>query len=125
MYIFNICIYITYVYIFNFTYLLLIFGCAGSSLMHVGFSLAAESGGCSLLAMFRLLIAVAFLVAAPRLYSTGSVVTACGISYSAAGGILPDQGSNLWLLHWQVDSLPLSPQGSLRMCVLYSVPLCS
>ena len=30
-------------------------------------------------------------------------------------GDLPDQGSNpchLGLLHWQVDSLPLSPQGS-------------
>ena len=93
--------------------------------MHVGFSLAAESGDCSLLAMFRLLIVVAFLVAAPRLYSTGSVVMACGISCSAAGGILPDQGSNLWLLHWQVDFLPLSPQGSLRMFVLYSVSLCS
>ena len=26
--------------------------------------------------------------------------------------IFPDQGSNLCLLHWQVDSLPLSPQGS-------------
>ena len=27
-------------------------------------------------------------------------------------GIFPTQGSNLHLLHWQVDSLPLSPQGS-------------
>ena len=26
---------------------------------------------------------------------------------------IPDQGSNLHLLHWQVDSLPLSHQGSL------------
>ena len=27
-------------------------------------------------------------------------------------GIFPDQGSNLCLLYWQVDSLPLSHQGS-------------
>ena len=29
-----------------------------------------------------------------------------------ACGIFPDQGSNLCLLHWQMDSLPLSYQGS-------------
>ena len=34
-----------------------------------------------------------------------------GLSRSAAGGIFLDQGSNPCLLHWQVDSLPLSPQG--------------
>ena len=28
-------------------------------------------------------------------------------------GIFPDRGSNLCLLHWQVDSLPLSHQGIL------------
>ena len=27
-------------------------------------------------------------------------------------GIFPDQGPNPRLMHWQVDSLPLSPQGS-------------
>ena len=35
-------------------------------------------------------------------------------------GIFPSQGSNLCLLHWQVDSLPLSHQGSpvyLYTCV--------
>ena len=35
-----------------------------------------------------------------------------GLSHSRAHGILPDQGSNLCLLHWQANSLPLSPQGS-------------
>ena len=29
-------------------------------------------------------------------------------------GIFLTQGSNLQLLHWQADSLPLSHQGSLR-----------
>ena len=35
-----------------------------------------------------------------------------GLSSSAACGIFLDQGSNPCLLHWQVDSLPLSHQGS-------------
>ena len=33
-------------------------------------------------------------------------------SHSLLQGILPTQGSNLSLLHWQADSLPLSQQGS-------------
>ena len=37
---------------------------------------------------------------------TGSVVVAHGLSCSSARGIVPDQGSNLCLLHWQVDSYP-------------------
>ena len=35
-----------------------------------------------------------------------------GLSCSSACGIFPDQGSNQPLLHWQVDSLPQSHQGS-------------
>ena len=34
-----------------------------------------------------------------------------GLRISVACGIYPDEGSNLCLLHWQVDSLPLSHQG--------------
>ena len=48
----------------------------------------------------------------PRLESTGSIVVARGVSCSAACGVFPDQGSNPFLLQWQVDSLPLSHQGS-------------
>ena len=44
--------------------------------------------------------------------STGSVVVVHGLSCSAACGIFPDQGSDLFLLHWQVDSSPQSQQGS-------------
>ena len=51
-------------------------------------------------------------VAVPGLQGTGSVVVVLGLSCSAALGIFPDQGSNLCLLYWQVDSLPLSHQGS-------------
>ena len=35
-----------------------------------------------------------------------------GLSCSAVGGVLPDQGSNLCILHWQADSLPPSHWGS-------------
>ena len=42
-----------------------------------------------------------------------SVVVMHGLHCSMARGIFLDQGSNPCLLHWQVDSLPLSPQGSL------------
>ena len=43
-----------------------------------------------------------------------SVVVAHGLSCSAACGIFLDQGSNLCLLHWQVDSLPRSHHRSPR-----------
>ena len=96
--------------------------------------LIAESGGCSLVAMRGLLIAVASLVAeqgsrthrreqlrhtgpavvAPALWSTASIVVVHRLSCSVACGNFPDQGSNLCLLPWQVDSLPLSHQGSPR-----------
>ena len=42
----------------------------------------------------------------------GSAIVAHGPSCSAACGILPDQGSNPCLLHWQADSQPLRHQGS-------------
>ena len=43
---------------------------------------------------------------------TGPVVLGHRLSCSTACRIFLDQGSNLCLLHWQVDSLPLSHQGS-------------
>ena len=51
-------------------------------------------------------------VMARGLQSTGSGVVAHGLSCHMACGIFLDQGSNLGLLHWQVDSLSLSHQGS-------------
>ena len=41
------------------------------------------------------------------------------LTCSVACGAFPDQGSNPCLLHWQVDSLPLSHQGSL--CLFLNV----
>ena len=51
---------------------------------------------------------------APRLSSSGSRVVVHGFRCSLACGILPDQRSNSCLLHWQVNSSPLSHQGSLE-----------
>ena len=76
----------------------------------MGFSLVAASGGYSLVAVHRLLIAVASRggagasgVVAPGLWGTGLVVVAHGVSCSMAHGILPDQGLNPCLLNWQAD----------------------
>ena len=97
-----------------------------------GFSLVVASGGNFLVAVCRLLIAVASLVAEQRLWGSWASVVAAhglsswgsqtlehrlssavhGLSCSAACGIFPDRGSKLCLLHWQVDSLPLSHQRS-------------
>ena len=48
-----------------------------------------------------------------------------GLSCSVACGIFPNQGSNLCLQHWQVNSLPLSHEGNLvdffKMAILTCV----
>ena len=49
---------------------------------------------------------------APGLQSADSVVVVHGLSCSTARGIFPDHGLDPCLLHWQVDSLPLSHQRS-------------
>ena len=77
-----------------------------------GLSLVVASGG-----HFSLRCAGLSLSRPPLLRSTGSrctgsVIVAHGPSYSAACGILPDQGSNPCPLHWQADSQPLRHQGS-------------
>ena len=82
-----------------------------------GLSLVAASRGYFLVAVHRLLIAVASLVVAPRLKSIGSVVLALGLSCSVACSTAcsmapPDWGLNLCLLHWQADSLPLDHEGN-------------
>ena len=70
------------------------------------------SRGYYLAMVWGLLIGVNSLVAEHSLQNTGLVVVARGLSCSWACGIFLDQGSNLCLLHWQMDSLPLSHQGS-------------
>ena len=52
--------------------------------------------------------------AAPGLQNVASEVVAHGLSYSPARGIFLEQGWNLCLLHWQMNSYPLGHQGSLQ-----------
>ena len=92
--------------------------------VHAGFCLAVASGGyCSLQCggfsspWLLLLWSTGFrtqgsIVSAPGLSSTGDTVVVHRLGCSVACGIFPDQGWNLYLLHWQVNSLPLSHQGS-------------
>ena len=55
----------------------------------------------------------------PLLWSEACELSTCGsrgLEHRLGGcgaRVFPDQGSNLCLLHWQVDALPLSYQGSL------------
>ena len=73
-------------------------------------SLAVEtgSGACGL----QLFWWVGSAVVAPRLQSTGWIVAVHRLSCPVVCGIFPDQWWNPCLLHWRVDSLPLSHQGS-------------
>ena len=79
---------------------------------------ASHCGGCSCggavsrvhgLQQLQLMDSV---VAARGFWSMGSVVATNGHSCSVACGSFPDQGLNLCPLHWQVDSPPLTHQGS-------------
>ena len=94
--------------------------------------------GPSPIAVHRLLIAVASPIVEHRLQgarasvsaahglnscsswpqSIDSTAAARGLSCSVACGILPGQGSNPCLLHWQADALPLNHQGSTGLSLL-------
>ena len=86
----------------------------------IGFISGCGSG--SLVAVRELPAVVARLVAERGLHTSfsscsawaqqrGSWAPEHGLSCSRVREIFPDQGSNPHLLHWQVDSLPLSHQG--------------
>ena len=77
-----------------------------------GLSLVAASGGHSSSRCAGLSLPWPLLLWSTGSRRTGSVIVAHGPSCSAAHGILPDQGSNPCLLHWQADSQPLRHQGS-------------
>ena len=85
---------------------------------YMGFSLVVQEGAAPL-AVCGFLIALHLLLwnTGPRvrglqeLQHVGSVVMH-GVSFSTACGIFPDQGLNPCLLHWQVNSLPVSHQGN-------------
>ena len=75
-----------------------------------GFCLVAASGGYSLVAVHRLPIEVASLVAEHRLGSCGTWALLLQSMWD-----LPGSGLEPWshLLYWQLDSLPLSCQEAL------------
>ena len=91
------------------------FGWAGSALPRGLFSScsaqASLTGGLSCRGA-RALGHLAFSSGSSLAPSTGPVIVAQKLSCSMALGISPDQGSNPHLLHWLVNSLPLSHQGS-------------
>ena len=57
-------------------------------------------------------IEVASLVTEHALWSTGLIVVVHRLRWFRANGYFLDQGWNPYLLHWQVESLPLSQLGS-------------
>ena len=93
-----------------------VFGCAGSSLLHGLFStcsvrassVTTGSRTCGLQESPHM----GSVVAASGLQSTDPIVVAHGLSCFVVCGMFPDRGLNPCLLHRQVDSLPLSHQGS-------------
>ena len=78
----------------------------------LGFSLVAASRGYSLVPVHGLLIVMASLIVEHGSSAWASVGVAHGLSCFAACGIFLEQGLNPCLLHWPVDSLLLSHQGS-------------
>ena len=86
---------------------------------YVGFSLATGSGGyspgCMGFSLRWLLVLSSGVLGLQLLPLLGSSAQAqqlwhTGLVCSTACGIFSDQGQNPCLLHWQVDSLPLSHQ---------------
>ena len=120
--------------LFNFIILFVYFGCAGSSLLLGLLSNCSEEGlllylwysgfalhwplllqsTCSRACGLQQLQNMGPVVMDPGFNSTGSVVVVHGLSCSMACGIFLHQGSNLWLLPWWPDSLPINHQGSPR-----------
>ena len=100
-----------------FSIYLCIFGCMGSSLLHMGFLYFGERallssclvwasccGGFSLVAEHGLCGVWASVVAGRGLLSTGSVVVLHGLSCPMARRIFLDQGSNWCPLRGKVES---------------------
>ena len=58
------------------------------------------------------------MIAAPGLQSTGSIVVMPGLSCYTACGTFPDQRWRPYLVYQQVDSSPLSHQGTPHLWLL-------
>ena len=103
------------------------FGCVGFSLVAAsrGHSLQLQRTGFSLRGPlllrstggFRAHGLAALAPWLPGSLAVGHRLTSCGtwLSCTTARGIFSDQGLNPCLLHWQMDSLPLSHQRNPRL----------
>ena len=89
-----------------------------------GLSLVAASGGHSSQRCAGLSLSRPLLLQSTGSRRAGSVIVAHGPSCSAAGGIVPDQGSNPCPLHWQADFQPLHHQGRPHSQFLFLLFLC-
>ena len=92
---------------------LFIFGCAGSSLLRVDFLQLWRAGAALQLRCSGFLLQRLLYCEAQALGERASAVVAHGLSCSAAGGILPNQGSNQCPLNCKSDSYLLDHLGSL------------
>ena len=127
-------LYIHFFFKNNFIYLFILAGLGLRCCL--GFSLAATSRSyfldavhgfsltCLLFFQSRGSRAAGSAVEVPGLWSTGSIVVVHRLSCFAPGGIFPGLGMNWCVLHWQVDSLPLSHQRSPVHPLLYAVSTC-
>ena len=98
----------SFFFLSNFIYLF-VSGCTGSPLLH-GLCSSCSRGG--LLSGCGAPHCGGFCGGAQALGCAGSGAVSQRPHCSVTCGVLPDQGSNLCLLHWQADSLPLSHQGN-------------
>ena len=96
------------------------FGSAGSLLLNRLFSSCSERG---LLSRCGVWASHWAGFSCFRIQVLGLYTVVHQLSCSKACGIFPDQGSNLCLLHWQADSLPLRHQGSPLIIVLIYISL--
>ena len=92
-----------------------LFGCAGSSSLRRLFSSCGEQRLLSSYPVQASHWSGFSCCGVQALRCVCSVVVVSGLSCSVACGIVPDHGSNLYLLHLQVGSSPLSRQGSQEM----------
>ena len=121
-------------YLFFKIFIIFIFGCTGSQLLHVGFH-CCERGRLSSCNTWsshysgfscsehRIQHVGASAVVARRLQSTGSVVVAHGLSCPAARGILPDRRLNLCPRQLAGGFLTAGPIGEVSRTLKIGVSL--
>ena len=114
---------------FNFIYLFIYFWLCWVFVSVQGLSLVVASGGHSSSRCAGLSLSWPLLLRSTGSRRAGSVIVAHRPSRSAACGIFPDQGSNLYPLHCQADAQQLHHQGSpiyvwkAKLCTLFDTEI--